>query len=65
MKFVNKVDQRLNCPICKKVFDEPWQTSCGHRFCWDCLELNSFRLDDPRCPIDGESISRQQSFRDK
>ena len=27
--------------------------------------VNSFRLDDPRCPIDGGSISRQQSFRDK
>ena len=38
MKFVDRVDERLNCPICKKVFDEPWQTSCGHRFCRDCLE---------------------------
>ncbi|XP_027055627.1 TNF receptor-associated factor 3-like [Pocillopora damicornis] len=64
MKFVNRVDERLNCPICKKVFDEPWQTSCGHRFCRHCLE-RLLGQEDPRCPKDGESISRQQSFRDK
>ncbi|XP_027055610.1 TNF receptor-associated factor 3-like, partial [Pocillopora damicornis] len=64
MKFVDRVDERLNCPICKKVFDEPWQTTCGHRFCSDCLE-RLLGQENPRCPIEGESISRQQSFRDK
>ena len=37
-KFVDQPDERLTCPICKRVFDEPWQTSCGHRFCKNCLE---------------------------
>ena len=38
VKFVDKLDERLSCPICKNVFNEPWQTSCGHRFCSKCLE---------------------------
>ena len=38
-KFVDGLDERLKCPICKSIFDEPWQTSCGHRFCGNCLEL--------------------------
>ena len=32
------VDERLTCPFCKDIFNEPWQTSCGHRFCKNCLE---------------------------
>ncbi|PFX22552.1 TNF receptor-associated factor 3-like [Stylophora pistillata] len=63
-KFVDKVDKRLKCPICNRVFDEPWQTSCGHRFCKDCLE-HLLGQENPGCTIDGESISRQQSLRDK
>ena len=29
-EFVCRLDERLECPICKNVFTEPWQTSCGH-----------------------------------
>ena len=38
VKFVDRLDERLACPICKNVFIEPWQTSCGHRFCRNCLD---------------------------
>ena len=41
-QFVATLDERLTCPICKNVFDEPWQASCGHRFCKKCLD-GSFR----------------------
>ena len=37
-QFVGTLDERLTCPICKMVFSEPWQTSCGHRFCKKCLD---------------------------
>ena len=23
-KFVDGLDERLKCPICKSIFDEPW-----------------------------------------
>ena len=38
VKFVDRLDERLACPICKNVYNEPWQTSCGHRFCKSCLD---------------------------
>lgn len=63
-KFVDGLDERLKCPICKSIFDEPWQTSCGHRFCRNCLEL-LFGSENPRCPVDNEPLSISQSFRDK
>ncbi|KAJ7361791.1 TNF receptor-associated factor 3 [Desmophyllum pertusum] len=64
IKFVDGRDERLECPICRNVFNEPWQTSCGHRFCANCLE-HLFGPESPRCPIDNELISREKSFRDK
>ena len=38
VKFICNIDERLTCPLCKDIFNEPWQTSCGHRFCKKCLE---------------------------
>lgn len=38
VRFVDRLDERLACPICKNVFIEPWQTTCGHRFCKTCLD---------------------------
>ena len=49
-QFCDQPDERLMCPICKRVFNEPWQTSCGHRFCKKCLEpllrYFTFKLND-------------------
>lgn len=64
VNFVDQPDERLTCPICKKVFKEPWQTSCGHRFCKNCLEP-LLRSPSLRCPVDGDTISEKGSFRDK
>lgn len=38
VNFLDQPDEHLICPICKSVFSEPWQTSCGHRFCKSCLD---------------------------
>ncbi|XP_078351596.1 TNF receptor-associated factor 3-like isoform X1 [Oculina patagonica] len=64
VNFVDRLDERLECPICKNVFIEPWQTSCGHRFRKSCLE-RLLSSGSPKCPIDGKPISRGESFRDK
>ncbi|XP_068731080.1 TNF receptor-associated factor 3-like [Montipora capricornis] len=63
-QFVDRLDDRLTCPICERAFNEPWQTSCGHRFCKNCLD----GLEGPdiiRCPVDGEELQRDGFFRDK
>jgi len=64
VKFVDRLDERLACPICKNVFNEPWQTSCGHRFCRNCLDP-LIRPTCLRCPLDGETIVPDDSFRDR
>lgn len=63
-QLVATLDERLTCPICKNVFDEPWQASCGHRFCKKCLD-GSFESEILRCPFDGEEWVRAGFFRDK
>ncbi|XP_068739885.1 TNF receptor-associated factor 3-like [Montipora capricornis] len=64
VNFINDPDDRLTCPICKTIFNEPWQTSCGHRFCKTCLE-SLFRQKSLLCPVDGKQISQDESFHDK
>lgn len=65
VKFLQRLDELLICPICENVFVEPWQTSCGHRFCVKCLESLLTKSSCPRCPIDGKNIARYTSFHDK
>ena len=30
-------DEKYDCPICLLVLREPQQTTCGHRFCKNCI----------------------------
>ena len=36
-EFVNEVDDDFICLICQFALKEPILTTCGHRFCRDCL----------------------------
>ncbi|XP_046326222.1 TNF receptor-associated factor 6-like isoform X1 [Haliotis rufescens] len=36
--FDPEVDRKYQCPICLAVLREAVQTSCGHRFCEECLK---------------------------
>ena len=38
IKFLKRLDKKLLCPLCQSVFKQPWQTSCGHQFCFECLQ---------------------------
>ena len=40
--FIDKLPERLKCPICLCAMRNPVQTKCGHRFCNNCL-YGSFR----------------------
>ena len=45
--------ERLKCPHCKRLLNNPVQPSCGHRLCQVCADdiINS-GPSPPRCPLE-------------
>lgn len=36
--FVLEVPKEIMCHLCNSVLQNPYQTKCGHRFCYSCLD---------------------------
>uniref|UniRef100_A0A146ZTJ6 Nuclear factor 7, ovary-like n=1 Tax=Fundulus heteroclitus TaxID=8078 RepID=A0A146ZTJ6_FUNHE len=43
--------ERLLCPICLDVFNQPVSTPCGHNFCRDCIQRYWQSTSLPQCPM--------------
>ena len=54
--FVDELPVDLRCPVCLSVLKDPCQTSCGHRFCSQCIENIKKNSPNPVCPIDRQRI---------
>lgn len=52
------LDKDKECPICMDDMDRPHQTTCGHRFCLDCLTrlISSTHTRSAPCPMCRTSI---------
>ncbi|XP_041426889.1 E3 ubiquitin-protein ligase TRIM7-like [Xenopus laevis] len=54
----------LSCSICLSIYTDPVSLSCGHNFCWDCIErtwdtqVETF-LENPSCPECRKRFSRR------
>jgi hypothetical protein len=46
--FIENLESELTCSICAEIILNPTTTSCGHSFCYDCLEEWEDR--NPTCP---------------
>ncbi|XP_059479641.1 TNF receptor-associated factor 6-A-like [Neocloeon triangulifer] len=58
------LDPRFECPICLGCLREPLLTSCGHRFCKECIN-EWLQKKDGRCPIDNRVLGEKDLIPDK
>uniref|UniRef100_A0A3Q0SHX3 TNF receptor-associated factor n=1 Tax=Amphilophus citrinellus TaxID=61819 RepID=A0A3Q0SHX3_AMPCI len=66
LKFVLKLKEEFVCPICRGVVLNPQQNSCGHIYCFHCLQglLESSSPSSPVCPVDRAVITPAEVFQD-
>lgn len=66
LKFVLKLKEEFTCPICRGVVLNPQQNSCGHIYCFHCLQelLASSSPSSPFCPVDRAVITPAELFQD-
>uniref|UniRef100_A0A3Q3MW60 TNF receptor-associated factor n=1 Tax=Mastacembelus armatus TaxID=205130 RepID=A0A3Q3MW60_9TELE len=64
LKFVLKLKDEFVCPICRGVVLNPQQNSCGHIYCFHCLQGLLASPSSPVCPVDGSVITPAEVFQD-
>ena len=57
-RFENKVDIKLRCSVCLKVFKDPVQCPNEHYFCRSCVEKN-LRQNAKTCPVCQHPLTKQ------
>uniref|UniRef100_A0A1B6CMW0 RING-type domain-containing protein n=1 Tax=Clastoptera arizonana TaxID=38151 RepID=A0A1B6CMW0_9HEMI len=50
------LESRFECPICLLCLKDPILTTCGHRFCGNCIH-KWLKDQNGSCPIDGQVLS--------
>nr|XP_023014720.1 TNF receptor-associated factor 6-B-like isoform X1 [Leptinotarsa decemlineata] len=55
-------EARFECPICLAWLRNPVLTSCGHRFCKNCIY--SWLERESACPVDNMKLNREDIFPD-
>ncbi|XP_041641836.1 TNF receptor-associated factor 5 [Cheilinus undulatus] len=66
LTFVLTLKEEFVCPVCRGVVLNPQQNSCGHIFCYRCLQtlLESSSPSNPVCPVEGAVITPAEVFQD-
>ncbi|KAM3624350.1 uncharacterized protein V6R79_022287 [Siganus canaliculatus] len=64
LKFVLTLKEQFVCPVCRGVVLNPQQNSCGHIYCFHCLQALLQDSSSPACPVDGTVITPAEVFQD-
>jgi len=56
-------EARYECPICIGWLRDPVVTSCGHRFCRNCIE-EWLKRDSACCPVDNMKLQKEDIYPD-
>nr|WMV84501.1 TNF receptor-associated factor 5 transcript variant 2 [Larimichthys crocea] len=66
LKFVLALKDEFVCPVCRGVVLNPQQNSCGHIYCFHCLQglLETSPPSGPVCPVDGAVVTPAEVFQD-
>ncbi|XP_070684369.1 TNF receptor-associated factor 5 [Pempheris klunzingeri] len=66
LKFVLPLKEEFVCPVCRGVVLNPQQNSCGHIYCFLCLQglLEGSSPSSPVCPVEGAVITPAEVFQD-
>ncbi|XP_051238121.1 TNF receptor-associated factor 5 [Dicentrarchus labrax] len=64
LKFVLTLKDEFVCPVCRGVVLNPQQNSCGHIYCFHCLQGLLETSSSPACPVDGAVITPAEVFQD-
>ncbi|KAG8014910.1 TNF receptor-associated factor 5 [Nibea albiflora] len=66
LKFVLALKDEFVCPVCRGVVLNPHQNSCGHIYCFHCLQglLETSSPSGPVCPVDGAVVTPAEVFQD-
>ncbi|XP_059060070.1 TNF receptor-associated factor 6 [Achroia grisella] len=59
---LNQPKSEHECPICCHWLRDPVQTSCGHRFCIDCIV--PWIKNSGYCPLDNDKLGMENIFPD-
>ncbi|KAK7872495.1 hypothetical protein R5R35_014286 [Gryllus longicercus] len=54
----SKLEARFECPICLQCLQDPLLTSCGHRFCKECINA-WLKQKGGTCPVDGQVLNEE------
>lgn len=58
---VSGLDPRYECPVCLSCLKDTILTSCGHRFCSNCI-YSWMENKDETCPIDGKKLNKSSDL---
>lgn len=62
-EFLPTLDSKYECSICLLALRAPYQTTCGHRFCRNCI-FNCISEGKCHCPLDNKVLTENDMFPD-